>query len=452
METVWPPLEGLKQLRSGMNRTGILFAALASGTVASLSGCAPENVRDWGHLGEPSVVRVVETEAGHELIRNGSPFFIRGAGGVDHLEQLVAFGGNAIRTWDAEGIDDLMDEAHRLGLAVQAGIWLQHERHGYDYNDPEVKQTQLEKVERLVKRYRDHPALLSWGVGNEVELGGDLGLALRAVEDAAALIKTLDTNHPTVAIVAEIGDDKASRIAAECPSIDIIGVNAYGGLASVPERLAQQGYDGAYMVTEFGPLGHWEGPKTEWDAPIEMNSGQKADFIAGNYEAAVHTQYPGDCLGSFAFLWGDKQETTETWFGLILPTGEAIETVDRLSAFWTGSAPEQRAPRVETAMIEAENTGAIPAGSSMRVRVDASDPDGDTLDIEWRIVGESTDRRSGGDAEAAPEDVVDVVINSAGNAATLRAPNQPGAYRVFVTVRDGNGRAGTANVPFRVVE
>lgn len=435
-----------------MNRPRLLFAALASGTAFGLSGCTPENVRDWGHLGEPSVVRVVDTDAGYALIRNGSPFFVRGAGGTTHLDKLAAMGGNAIRTWDAEGIDDLMNEAHRLGIAVQAGIWLEHERHGYDYNDPAVKKAQLDKVERLVKRYRDHPALLSWGVGNEVELGGDLGLALRAIEDAAALIKSLDTNHPTVAIVAEIGDDKAKRIAAECPSIDIIGVNAYGGLASVPERLAEQGYDGPYMITEFGPRGHWEGPKTAWDAPIEMSSGQKADLIAGNYEAAIHTHHPGDCLGSFAFLWGHKQETTESWFGLILPTGETIETADRLSAFWTGSMPEQRAPRVETVTLDVPDAGAVAPGSTLAVRVEASDPDGDRLDIEWRIVGESTDRKMGGDAEAAPEDVENVVIEASGNAATLRAPSTPGAYRVFVTVRDGRGKAGTANVPFLVVE
>ncbi len=423
---------------------------------SGVGGCASENVRDpspdWGRLGEPSVVTIERTGSGFELIRNGSPFFVRGVGGTGHLEKLVAYGGNAIRTWDAEGIDDLMNEAHRLGLVVQAGIWLEHERHGYDYNDPEIKRAQLEKVERLVKRYRGHPALLSWGVGNEVELGGDLGLALRAIEDAARLIKQLDPDHPTVAIVAEIGDDKAQRIAAECPSIDVIGINAYGGLASVPERLAEQGYTGPYMITEFGPLGHWEGPGTAWGAPIEMSSGEKADFIADNYQAAIHSRRPGDCLGSFAFLWGDKQETTETWFGLILPTGEPTETADRLSAFWTGSMPEQRAPRVDSVTLDTPDPGRIAPGSPMRLRVDATDPNGNALDVEWRIVGESTDRKTGGDREAVPEEVPGTLIDVSGNEATLRAPGVPGAYRVFVTVRDGTGRAGTANVPFLVVD
>ncbi|MFK7883679.1 MAG: glycoside hydrolase family 2 TIM barrel-domain containing protein [Phycisphaerales bacterium] len=431
-----------------MNRTPLLLA----GFIPLLAGCASENIADWSALGDSTVVSVRQTDTGFELIRNGSPFFVRGAGGTTDLEALVKFGGNAIRTWDGEGIDDLMNEAHRLGITVQVGIWLQHERHGYDYNDPAIKKKQLDKVRRLVLRYKDHPALLSWGVGNEVELGGELDIALVAIEDAAKIVKELDPDHPTLAIIAEIGDDKAKRIAAECPSIDIIGVNTYGGLATVPERLQQQGYDGPYMITEFGPLGHWEGAHTEWGAPIEMTGAQKADFIAGNYESAIHSQHPGRCLGSFAFLWGHKQETTETWFGLILPTGEPIETVDRLSEFWAGVTPEQQAPRVESLLLDVPNSGAVPAGLELGVRVMASDPDGDALDIEWRIIAESTDRKQGGDAEAAPESLADVVISSSGDTAILRAPRTPGAYRVFVTVRDGNGRAGTANVPFLVVE
>jgi len=418
----------------------------------ALTGCASENVRDWSALGSPTVVSVRQTHGEYELVRDGAAFFVRGAGGTTNLEALAAFGGNAIRTWDSEGIDDLMNEAHRLGIAVQAGIWLEHERHGYDYNDPAVKKAQLAKVRRLVLRYRNHPALLTWGVGNEVELGGSMDTALLAIEEAARLIKELDPNHPTVAVIAEIGDDKAKRIGAECPSVDLIGVNSYGGLASVPDRLLGQGYDGPYMITEFGPLGHWEGAHTAWGAPIEMSGAQKADFIAGNYAAAIDAEHPGRCLGSFAFVWGHKQETTETWFGLLLKTGETIETVDRLSEHWTGKSPTQRAPRVEGITLDVDDAGAVSPGSGMGVRVACSDADGDALDIEWRIVGESTDRKSGGDAEAAPEDVTDVLISSSGDSATLRAPNEAGAYRVFVTVRDGTGRAGTANVPFQVVE
>jgi hypothetical protein len=32
----------------------------------------------------------------------------------------------------------------------------------------------------------------------------------------------------------------------------------------------------------------------------------------------------------------------------------------------------------------------------------------------------------------------------------VRAPSEPGFYRLFVYVHDGNGNAGHANIPFRV--
>ena len=408
---------------------------------------------DWSTVGPPSVVEVRPTESGYELVRNGEPFFVRGVGGHTHLDRLVEMGGNAIRTWDAEGIDDLLNEAHAKGLAVCVGIWLVHERHGHDYNDPKVRQEQLDKVRRLVTRYRNHPAVLAWGVGNEVELGGDLDIALRSVEEAAALIKTLDTTHPTVAIVAEIGDDKARRIAAECPSIDIIGVNAYGGASSVPQRLLEQGYTGPYMITEFGPLGHWEGPSTAWGVPIEASGHDKANFYARSYEGGVQSaKSPGRCLGSFAFLWGHKQETTATWFGMLLPTGETTEAADRISEFWTGKPPAQRAPRVYGMEMGLDDTANVRPGQRFSATVRADDPDGDDLQIEWKVVAETTDRRSGGDAELVPPTIPGRIVSIAGMGAEVIAPTEPGSYRLFVYVRDGTGRGGTVNTPFRVVE
>ena len=59
-----------------------------------------------------------------------------------------------------------------MRLKVVGGIWLEHMRHDadYDYNDDEFINKQREKVVSLVKKFKDHPALLAWGLGNEVEL------------------------------------------------------------------------------------------------------------------------------------------------------------------------------------------------------------------------------------------------------------------------------------------
>jgi len=91
----------------------------------------------------PSVVRVVNDGQGHfTLTRDGRPYEVRGVGGDKQLETVRALGATTIRTWGIEQLDqkidgkNLLDRCHELGLTVMAGIWIQHERHGFKYSDP----------------------------------------------------------------------------------------------------------------------------------------------------------------------------------------------------------------------------------------------------------------------------------------------------------------------------
>lgn len=384
-------------------------------------------------------------------MKNGEPYTILGVGGTSDLELLAAHGGNTIRTWGADGIEPIMDQAHELGLSVVVGIWLEHERHGFDYSDPEVKQEQLDDVERSVRQFRDHPALLAWGVGNEVELGGNLDTAIQQINDASALIKSLDQNHPTMSVIAEIGDDKAIRIQNECPDIDMLGINSYGGLGSLSTRLKAQGVTIPYAVTEYGPLGHWETGNTAWGAPYEQSSTSKAEFLKSNYKSTIEPNLGKQCLGSFAFLWGYKQEKTSTWYGLLLDTGETTESVDVLQELWTGNPVENSAPRVRTLSIDAEPT-AVPAGSELKVTIDAQDPDGDTLVTEWSVIPESTEVSMGGDHEDTIQSVEVVIEKASPTSCTITMPKTEGAYRIFAIVRDQNGNAGTVNLPVYIID
>lgn len=399
----------------------------------------------------PGTVKVERTDQGWTLLRDGKPYTVKGAGGHENLERLVQAGGNSIRTWDGEGIDDLLDRAHELGLSVTVGIWLEHERHGYDYDVPEIRREQLAKVERIVKAYRNHPAVLLWGVGNEVEIGGDIDKAFRAVEEAASLIKSLDPNHPTLGVIAEIGSNKASRLLESCPSIDIIGINSYAGVTSIPQRLTAQGVNHPYMITEFGPRGHWEGPLTSWGAPVEPTSLEKAEMYERHYLEGIAAEIPGRCLGSYVFLWGQKQETTATWFGMFLESGQSLPTVDVMHRMWSGQRPKNSAPLVG-AIHSAVQPDQVSPGDRLELRADITEPDGDPVRIEWRVLHETTDRRMGGDAEQAPGEAPARLISSADFGAVIEAPDEPGAYRVFVFAYDNAGGVGTANLPFRVIK
>lgn len=425
---------------SGMKITGFIATLLP--IVLGSFGCAAQH---------SSRVQLVEESGRFTLMADGQPFTIKGVGGVDELEMLAQYGGNTIRTWDAEGIDELLDQAHAQGIRVVAGIWLEHERHGLDYDDPKQRQEQLDRVEMLVKEHRDHPALLAWGIGNELELGGDFDTALRQINDAAAIVKQLDPHHPRMAVIAEIGDDKAIRIQKECPDIDFIGINSYGGLGSIKDRLNEQGYTGAWAATEWGVLGHWESGNTPWGAPYEPSSGAKADFLRDVYTQAIEPNLGKTCLGSFAFLWGHKQEKTATWYGLLLPSGEKTERVDVLSTMWTGKVPEQLAPRVERIEMLKGNPMGLRVAQEISLRVLAHDPDNDELDIEWSLIPESNAQSMGGDFEDSIQPLP-VEFKADGQDATIVIPNRTGAFRIFVTVRDGRGGAGTANLPIYIVE
>ena len=125
-------------------------------------------------------VRVVQSDdSGYwQLLVDDEPYFIKGAGGDTQLELLQSLGGNTIRTWGADQLEprtwpdgrtmSVMDLAHELGLKVCAGFWVEHPSHGFDYDDAEQVEQQLEDIREFVNAWKDHPALLMWGVGNEV--------------------------------------------------------------------------------------------------------------------------------------------------------------------------------------------------------------------------------------------------------------------------------------------
>lgn len=396
----------------------------------------------------PVPVEVVKTDRGHELQRGGEPYFIRGAGGQDHLDVLVSAGGNSIRTWGADNAKQILDAAHEKGLTVTLGIWLGHERHGFNYDDPKMVADQREMVRRTVEENKDHPALLMWGLGNEVALVGDPERLFPHIESLAAMVQELDPNHPVMTVVSGAGEDKIRTLVELCPSIDVLGVNEYGGARHVPHLLESAGYEGPYVLTEYGPRGWWESPTTDWGAQIEQTTVEKMETYRDAYEFAVSSQ-PGRAVGSYVFLWGQKQEATPTWFSMFMPDGTKTAVVDVMQDLWTGTKPEDHAPVVRRIRSSAALSTVRP-GKTFAASVDVTDADNDQLTVLWEVIAESTDRKMGGDAEDAPPVVEGAVTRQAIKGAKITAPDQPGQYRLFVTVKDPAGNTGSANVPFLV--
>jgi hypothetical protein len=417
----------------------VMFTALIAGSMLLSPRAASA---------EAIPVKVERAKDGWQLIRGGKPYFIRGAGGDGSLQKLAAAGANSVRTWGADDLDTRLDEAHALGLTVTVGIWLGHERHGFDYENEAQVSEQLERARQAVLRYKDHPAVLMWGVGNEMEgfEAGDNPAIWRAVNEVAAMIKKLDSKHPTMTVTAEIGGERIKRV-AEASAIDIHGINSYGGALSLAERYRAGGGAKPYILTEFGPPGVWEIPKNDWGAPAEPTSTEKAAFYREAYEKGV-LGARGLALGSYVFNWGHKMEATATWYGMFLSDGAKLGAVDVMTEIWSGKAPANLSPKVEPLVVVGSPT--VDPSKELRVRAAVRDPEGRALRVRWLLRRESGEYQTGGDARPVPQAMEGAVLESRADGARLRMPREPGAYRLYLFAYDADGGAATASVPLLV--
>jgi hypothetical protein len=95
----------------------------------------------------------------------------------------------------------------------------------------------------VVAYYKNHPAVLMWQLGNELNINRYYGVAssvedaVQRTETAAAIVKSLDPNHPVVASYGDIDinapgmrlADTQRYVNVVAPSVDLWEVNVYRG-------------------------------------------------------------------------------------------------------------------------------------------------------------------------------------------------------------------------------
>ncbi len=400
---------------------------------------------------EPSTVELRNTDGTYRLFLNDEAFYVKGAGlNNGDIALLAESGANALRTWSVS--EEVLDEALENGLMVMMGLSVAKERHGFDYNDEEAVNAQFERIKQQVLSIKDHPALLGWGIGNELNLRSTNLKVWDAVEEIAAFIHEVDGKHPVTTMLAGIGKTEVDYIREHSPSIDFISIQLYGAIEDLPELIQEAGYTGPYLITEWGTTGHWEVPSTQWNAPIENTSTEKAQDIKYRYENIILAD-SASCMGSFVFLWGQKQERTPTWYGLITEDGRTTEAVDVMHYLWKGTWPENRAPKILEARLNNQtrydNITLLP-GKRYDVAYTFKDPDGDSVTVTMEILRESTDLKEGGDPEARPESIELNVSGLTATGASIVSPADPGPYRLFIYGTDGHNHAATVNIPFMI--
>ncbi|GHA80490.1 glycoside hydrolase family 2 TIM barrel-domain containing protein [Pontibacter akesuensis] len=397
-------------------------------------------------------VEVVQKGDAFVLLRNGEPYFIKGAAGYDFYGRLSKYGGNSVRVWHTENAQAVLDSAHKYGLTVTLGLWMAREREGFNYYDKELVAQQTERLRQEVLKYKDHPALLMWGVGNELYAEGSNLKVWDAVNQVAEMIKREDPEHPTTTTVMNVPDKVINLIADRCPALDVLSINSFAALQEVPAALSETDWKGPYIVSEFGARGYWEAYYTWWMAPIEQTSSEKAEFARNQYEQTVLTDTKR-CLGSYVFMWGSKQETTPTWFSLINKQGEETALVQEMRALWGDTTNFNKAPYIAYLQLDgkfANDQIYLRPGKKFEALTFTFDPDGDMLDLQWEVLPEAETSDGNADKQETPAAVPQMLGKQQGNSLWLHTPQKEGAYRLFVYVRDGHQNIATANIPFFV--
>jgi len=411
--------------------------------------------------------KVVMEDGVAKFYKNGEPFFIRGTVGRYEHSRAVSYGANAFRSYDsstggATTRRDL-DTAKANGTYLMMGIRLSREIN--DYLSETYKNDERERISQLVDAYKDDPNLMIWGLGNEIDLYANTRETWEFINELAGIIKEKDANHPVATSISH-SRPALDSIARYAPNIDVVGFQSYGAIHHIKETFALTHYKGAYIVSEWGPNGHWENGTTLWGAAIEPSSETKrihyetryTDFILNNDR----------CIGSFVFLWGQYQKRTPTWYSMFVESGdpnrspginyvpglplrgEATPGVESMEKVWTNAEPTERAPVVEGITMNGRlvnQTEVFQGGAVVRAVVSAFDPRGYRLTFHWEILMEATQFTP--DDDKRPDRVGEIVTGSS-TEQNIRVPVTPGNYRLFVYVLNGRGMVGTSNIPFQV--
>jgi len=417
-----------------------------------LSGCLGEKQPN-----KSAKVYIDQHDGGYTVMRNGKRYDIRGAGGHSHFRELHEAGGNTLRTWDTTNLAQILDSAQRHDLAVIVGLPIPNSGDISFYNNPQITQTRYRAIQSVIKRFRNHPAVLMWCLGNELDFPfkwtyGDFYDSFNALTD---MIHREDPDHPVTTTILNFNKKYIFNIRLRC-DIDVISFNIFSNLPLLRGDLDDLAWfwKGPYMLLEWGINGPWQGTEqTAWGAYIEDTSKKKADIYEERYLQFMPLKDPR-FLGACVFFWGHKQETTHTWFSIFDEKGNASEAVGTMQRLWTNKLSPVVYPEVKYMLLNGQGARdnvllnpSVPASAEVllfkghdRIR-----------SIRWEVFREDWYREN--QINSTRKLVPLAAAESSGQnlRLTFSTPQQEGPYRIFATIYDDAGNFASCNTPFYVV-
>jgi hypothetical protein len=160
---------------------------------------------------------------GRQLLVDGQPYQIKGVGynpvpiGEVHwsmadtrlyerdFQELKDMNCNTIRTWRKVN-ETLLNYADIHDLKVCAGFWVNTD---LDFANPTVRNSVLLDFKKYVYKFKDHPALLLWAIGNENNLhNGDNPEWYSLVNEMAKAAYSIEgeSYHPVAIVNGDMGN------------------------------------------------------------------------------------------------------------------------------------------------------------------------------------------------------------------------------------------------------
>lgn len=363
--------------------------------------------------------------------------------------RLAALGVNTLRTWGTGSETQLLlDAAHKHGLKVLVGLWMRHGQPGaegddtFDYTrDTAGMKKQHEDTLQQVRRLKDHPAVLAWGVGNEVILNSPNDAAKEAyarfLEKVVRDIKKLDAQHPVISVDA--WTMAVPWWEKHVPSLDAYGLNVYGGgIQVLPLELAKAGVKKPWFITEFGAQGEWDAPKDAHGVPREPTDAEKYAAIVDGWNTALAPHVKaGRCLGLFVFNFGASFDHTGLWLGMLSGTSTRPGWWAVREAY-SGQKPPTPLPRIDAVAVQ----GAVREGPSTwaLVHVDVADSAPKVHGVSFAYNFRSAATRHERDEVRR----LDAQPGPTPGTWRVRMPAVRGAIKLYALARDGAGNLALA--------
>ncbi|MFK7972383.1 MAG: glycoside hydrolase family 2 TIM barrel-domain containing protein [Bacteroidia bacterium] len=398
-------------------------------------------------------VSVAQLDSTWTMLVDGEPFEVKGATfgyGDDvanfdrYCEDLHDIGVNTIRTWATnEHTPKLLDAAHTHGIKVMLGIWMRHGRPGMEDDDSFNYLEDTTGMEAMyasaistVEAYKEHPAVLTWGVGNEVYLNTATDAEKEAyskfLERVCSQIKKLDSHHPITSVEAwTFGLEWWEKYV---PSIDIYGLNSYGpGANYLAVEVAKKGIQKPYMVTEFGVTGEWDIKAKKNGVTVEPSDEQKYEAIADGYHNWIKNK--PQCLGVYVFHYGNGDNFIGAWLLSHYDQKHRPQYWAIREAF-TGKKPTNMVPEITQFELMATTEK---SGTWVPVSLAVSDAEEEALAISFHYNQRTGSRKRRDQISPLP------MRGNLADGFEIQLPPENGPVKIYVMASDSYPNIGIAS-------